>query len=648
MKMTFKVILIGGLLVFFAVVSVVVFAPTALWNPPQTTVAVERTPSEALGRTLFLSNGCNYCHTQYVRDVDNGMGPVSDGGDYVFDNPMILGSERTGPDLSYLGRKRSEQWEIDHLRAPREYSPLSIMPDFTFLTDAQARAIADYLFAMGDRAAAERMVDAPAEYQGSAGATITEAVPSSSATAPPQGWPTFKASGFYEGKLLYTARCLTCHGCAGNGLGSYGGTLIVTPANFKVDPFRSMPDEQWFWHVSEGVQGTVMPPWKESLTVSQRWAVIRYVQEVYAHPIERDPNEGDPPAAYQLKNPLPDTIANLDAAKQIWTRECLVCHGDAGTGKGPYRAGIEPVPPDFSNHANYVPYVDADYFWRISEGVPWTAMPTWKVQYTATQRWQLVRYIRTMFTQTETATPQPALGKDFTYPSVMKTMKLPSTSNFETGKLQFLEQCASCHGLAGDGTGPEGAYLNPKPADLRKLPAQLSSGVFGSNHQGVLLARITFGVQGTAMPYWGELLTQRQRWNDVRFVFDSFVTGAARSTSSVMGDGRVPAQYVRTDPGIFEAEIATISPSAGKMLYATWCSTCHGITGKGSGPGTVGMASGSPAAFPNGMSNAYMFYRIREGVANTPMYGFRQDLTETQVWDLTAYITGLTGGTWGG
>ncbi len=46
------------------------------------------------------------------------MGPVSEGGNYVFDNPMILGSERTGPDLSYVGRKRSEAWEIDHWKEP--------------------------------------------------------------------------------------------------------------------------------------------------------------------------------------------------------------------------------------------------------------------------------------------------------------------------------------------------------------------------------------------------------------------------------------------------------------------------------------------------------------------------------------------------
>jgi len=110
----------------------------------------------------------------------------------------------------------------------------------------------------------------------------------------------------------------------------------------------------------------------------------------------------------------------------------------------------------------------------------------------------------------------------------------------------------------------------------------------------------------------------------------------------------VPLQYVRTGSAIFQAEIAPIVPTDGKPLYAKWCSTCHGVDGKGNGPGTIGLASGSPAPLPQGMSNAYLFYRIREGVPNTMMYAFRPALTETEVWDLTAYVTGLTGGKWGG
>ena len=41
MKMTFKTILIGGLVVFFAVVAVAVFAPTLTWRPQQTVIAHE-------------------------------------------------------------------------------------------------------------------------------------------------------------------------------------------------------------------------------------------------------------------------------------------------------------------------------------------------------------------------------------------------------------------------------------------------------------------------------------------------------------------------------------------------------------------------------------------------------------------------------
>jgi cbb3-type cytochrome c oxidase subunit II len=162
MKMSFKVVFWGGLVVFFAVVTVVVFTPVAIWRPATTEIAHPYTPTELAGRTLFYSNGCNYCHTQYVRDVDNAMGPVSEGGNYNYDNPMILGSERTGPDLSYIGRKRSQQWEIDHLKDPRQYSPMSIMPDFTFLSENQLRDISEYLFYLGDRNAAEFMIESPA------------------------------------------------------------------------------------------------------------------------------------------------------------------------------------------------------------------------------------------------------------------------------------------------------------------------------------------------------------------------------------------------------------------------------------------------------------------------------------------------------
>ena len=360
----------------------------------------------------------------------------------------------------------------------------------------------------------------------------------------------------------------------------------------------------------------------------------------------RDPNEGDVPKEYDLKNPLPISIDTIDAGKRTWNRECAVCHGDAASGEGIYRESIEPVPPDFSNLANYADFTDGDYFWRISEGVPWTAMPTWKVQYTETERWQLVAYIRTMFTQTLPAPAAPSDSERFLVTEVERNATIPATAEYDTGRQQFLVQCAHCHGLAGDGEGWNGAYLNPKPADLRKKlgPETLSS---VKKWDGTQFAKITHGIRDTAMPPWGEFLSQKMRWEDVNYLKQSFAEGR-KVTASVYGDGAVPYPYVRTDTGIFSDEIGSIDPAKGQPTFEKYCATCHGKDGKGDGPGTAILASGSPAPLPGDMNYPYIFWRVREGASGSMMYGFEPLLTEMQIWEVTAYVVGLTGGNFGG
>jgi mono/diheme cytochrome c family protein len=641
MKMTFKVIVIGGVIVFFAVVLVAVFVPSLIWNPSRTVIAHPYTPEQARGRELFYSNGCNYCHTQYVRAEDTAMGPVSEGGNYVFDNPMILGSERTGPDLSYVGRKRSETWEIEHLKDPRQFSPLSIMPSFEFIPVEDLSAIAAYLFSLGDRVAQECMILPPDVYAG-----ITNPIPYPLVkpnSDQPQGWATWEAAGLQEGKELYVNYCLTCHGCAGNGLGSYAGTLAITPANYKQEPFRSMPDDQWFWHVSEGVPGTVMPPWRESLTEEQLWKVIRYVQQVFARPVMHDPDEGDPSGAYAgLTNPVNLNIDVLEQGKAIFIRECMVCHGDAGRGQGPYRAELQPGPPDFGD-GSYGDYTDADYFWRISEGVPWSAMPAWRLQYSEEDRWKVVHYIRTMFTQTEDPPPPPPDEEDFTYPDFYKTSaRFPEDVSYERGKVVFLTNCAHCHGLAGDGRGWDGAYLNPPPADFREMAGKPMM----PEAQGEHLAKVTFGIQDTAMPSWGEFLPESRRWDTITYLMATFMMGKP-VTASAHGDGAIAADFVLASSDVYVSEGHTISVTHGADLYATYCATCHGDAGQGNGPGTEGSASGGPTAFPADMGEAYIYWRIWEGVPDSTMYPFKW-LLPGDAWDIVVHVDRMTSSTGGG
>lgn len=53
--------------------------------------------------------------------------------DYLFDNPVLLGSQRVGPDLANIGVRRDENWNLLHLYNPRVEVKNSTMPPFRFL-----------------------------------------------------------------------------------------------------------------------------------------------------------------------------------------------------------------------------------------------------------------------------------------------------------------------------------------------------------------------------------------------------------------------------------------------------------------------------------------------------------------------------------
>jgi cytochrome c oxidase cbb3-type subunit II len=99
-------------------------------------------PGEAAqGREIYRSMGCNYCHTQQVRpdgfgsDIQRGWGKRrSVARDYIYQKPVMLGSSRTGPDLTNIGeRQPSYDWHLTHLYNPQTTSKGSIMPPFSFL-----------------------------------------------------------------------------------------------------------------------------------------------------------------------------------------------------------------------------------------------------------------------------------------------------------------------------------------------------------------------------------------------------------------------------------------------------------------------------------------------------------------------------------
>jgi mono/diheme cytochrome c family protein len=100
-----------------------------------------------------------------------------------------------------------------------------------------------------------------------------------------------------------------------------------------------------------------------------------------------------PAAAQAIKTPVPSTNASLKEGKSLYVTNCAPCHGNKGKGDGPAAAALSPKPADHTSAA-VQREKDGSLFWKISQGNK--PMPSYKTALSATQRWELVDYIRSL------------------------------------------------------------------------------------------------------------------------------------------------------------------------------------------------------------------------------------------------------------
>ncbi|WP_025673517.1 cytochrome-c oxidase, cbb3-type subunit II [Salinivibrio socompensis] len=115
---------------------------TPLIYQDQTTEPVDNLrPYSALeleGRDIYIREGCNVCHSQMVRPFraeTERYGHYGVAGESVWEHPFLWGSKRTGPDLSRVGDRYSDEWHRVHLINPRDVVPESNMPGFPWLAE---------------------------------------------------------------------------------------------------------------------------------------------------------------------------------------------------------------------------------------------------------------------------------------------------------------------------------------------------------------------------------------------------------------------------------------------------------------------------------------------------------------------------------
>ena len=317
---------LGGMLAFFTVVAIVVWLPIHTFDPPASADWAPLSKQAVAGRNLFAQNGCYVCHSGYSRPQDVRYQnyflypKVSQPGDFYGSDqtPNLLGTERTGPDLSQESGWHPEDWQRAHFYDPRFMDPLSLMPQMKSLfSDTQVEQLTTYVETRSGKSgllryagqiyskhivtANQGFAPAPIGFQG-AHKPILEG--NDDILNPPKGqleeapnlaqidrgyWLSgdplpVTEENLLRGKEVFQERCVGCHGEKGDGKGPGAKFLSPAPADFTDKDDACCGGDtgpgDFYYRILRGWPGTGMENFGDRLSVNDIWRVVLFVKTI--------------------------------------------------------------------------------------------------------------------------------------------------------------------------------------------------------------------------------------------------------------------------------------------------------------------------------------------------------------------------------
>jgi cytochrome c oxidase cbb3-type subunit II len=315
---------LGGLLVFLAVVFMVVWLPVHTFDPPPSDDWAPLNAQAVKGRQVFVENNCFVCHSGYSRpqDVREALyflyPKVSQPGDFYGSDqsPNVLGTERTGPDLSQESGWHPDDWQYAHFYDARYVDPRSLMPPMKALfSDRQVQDLTQFVETRSGKSGLLRYAGQlyakhvvltvqgfPEPYTGFQGAhkpiveqTESEPPPNQLEEAPNLSqidrayWLSSNPLPVTEGNLLrgkeiFLQRCVSCHGLKGDGKGPGATFMSPPPADFSDKDDACCGGDtgpgDFYYRILRGWTGTGMENFGERLSVDDIWRVVLFVKTI--------------------------------------------------------------------------------------------------------------------------------------------------------------------------------------------------------------------------------------------------------------------------------------------------------------------------------------------------------------------------------
>ena len=225
--------------------------------------------------------------------------------------------------------------------------------------------------------------------------------------------PALAAAGDVKnGEAVYMKRCWWCHGKEGEADGPGADFMIPPPRNFadgvykykSAGPDSDLPrDEDIFRMISDGMPGTSMPSWKETLSEKDRWDLVAFLKTL-SDMFEDEPN----PKEMSYGTPVASSAESIAKGKQLFKdAKCFECHGEGGKGntikKLKEESGAKLWPRNLTQPWTFRSGTDPkDIFARITSGIPNTPMPAHAADQTGAgklsveDRWHVVNYVMSL------------------------------------------------------------------------------------------------------------------------------------------------------------------------------------------------------------------------------------------------------------
>ncbi|MDT8334744.1 MAG: cbb3-type cytochrome c oxidase subunit II [Desulfurivibrionaceae bacterium] len=338
------------------------------------------TPYNALqlsGRDVYVREGCNNCHTQTVRPLVAEVlryGDYSKSGEFVYDQPHLWGSRRTGPDLARIGEKYPDAWHFKHMRNPQEMIPKSNMPAYAFLDNRKIdpayaerkMQVLGFPYSGEEIASLADMteMDAMVAYLQKLGSDIPWRQASTEMVGELKNPNPGDPAAVKAGRELYVSNCQVCHGA------DLEGDIAAELTEIAFN------DAVLFQLIHDGIDDAM--PGFASLGAARIWQLVNYLNYGVKGEIAPESEAPLEKPEEELRNPTPGDLQAIEEGREYYLKNCRACHGENLEG------GIGPALTDLD-------YGDAELFNFISAGVEggmpaFTSLGTKKL-------WQIVNYL---------------------------------------------------------------------------------------------------------------------------------------------------------------------------------------------------------------------------------------------------------------